>query len=92
VLSHGHYHKEQFKEKSLHRSAFVRPLPFGWRPIPPLLPHRPEFPLDSTLIMIELLLKLELADPRKFPGRWISFDKDGKTLTTSNDNWEHLAL
>jgi type III restriction enzyme len=31
-------------------------------------------------------------DPRKFTGRWISFNKDGKALTTSNDNWENLTL
>jgi len=31
-------------------------------------------------------------DPRKFTGRWISFNKDGKELSTSNDNWENLDL
>ncbi|MFH0772607.1 MAG: hypothetical protein V1933_08320 [Candidatus Omnitrophota bacterium] len=31
-------------------------------------------------------------DPRKFTGRWISFNKDGKELSTSNDNWKNLAL
>jgi hypothetical protein len=31
-------------------------------------------------------------DPRKFTGRWICFNKDGKALTTSNDNWENLVL
>lgn len=31
-------------------------------------------------------------DPRKFTGRWISFNKDGKALSTSNDNWENLEL
>jgi len=31
-------------------------------------------------------------DPRKFTGRWICFDKDGKVLTNSNDNWENLDL
>jgi len=31
-------------------------------------------------------------EPRKFTGRWISFNKDGKTLLTSNDNWENLEL
>jgi len=31
-------------------------------------------------------------DPRKFTGRWIYFNKDGKELTTSNDNWENLVF
>lgn len=26
-------------------------------------------------------------DARKFTGRWIYFDKDGKELTISNNNW-----
>ena len=31
-------------------------------------------------------------DARKFTGRWICFNKDGKELTTSNDNWENLVF
>lgn len=31
-------------------------------------------------------------DPRNFTGRWISFNKDGKALSASNDNWENLDL
>lgn len=31
-------------------------------------------------------------DPRKFTGRWICFNKTGKELSTSNDNWENLIF
>jgi hypothetical protein len=45
---------------------------------------------DKTTILACLIGRT--ATRSLYTGRWICFNKDGKALTTSNDNWENLDL